>query len=118
MPVFTPLQDMLDDWWRCPFDGTGDRGWTHNWPAEQGCLWAALVNSSRWAHACAPDWGSEFVGQRPSWVHHLTSGSSSGEDRDVQGAAEAVRYFLHAMRQSLLPAQVRLGYSRYAVVPR
>lgn len=109
---------MLDDWWRCPFDGTGERGWTHNWPAEQGCLWLALVNSTKWAHACSPDWDSEFVGKRPSWVHHLTSGSSSGADRNAQGAAEAIRYFLHNMRQSLLPAPARLSYSQYGVVPR
>ena len=113
------LQEMLADWWACPTPGgAGEPGWTHNWPAEQGCLWVALVNATKWAHACAPDWGSEFIGVRPSWVHHMTSGSSSGDDRNAQGALEVVRYFLHAMRQSLLPAEARLGYSQFRVVPR
>lgn len=107
---------MLEDWWTCPKDGTGEPGWTHDWPAEQGCLWRALVNATKWAHACVYDWDTEFIGTRPSWVHHLTSGSYSAEARSTEVSLEAVRYFLHSVKQTLQSKQTRLAYSDYSVV--
>ena len=111
-------QELLQDWWNCPTDGTGHPSLFAEWPAEQGCLWRAVVNSTRWSAACVPDWETDFVGTRlAAWVHHLTSGAFDPEERDRAGQQAALTYFLHSMRQALVPKQARLGYSEHTLLP-